>query len=76
MVLQFLPLKKTVNAKMGVFVLEIVFMKLVWYLLTVTIVVLLSQLNVLIMSAFTLAVILTRLSFVQQFELQYAQRLL
>lgn len=51
-------------------------MKFVWYLLTVTIVVLLSQLNVLVMSAFTLAVILTRLSFVQQFELQYAQRLL
>lgn len=51
-------------------------MKFIWYLLTVTIVVLLSQLNVLVMSAFTLAVILTRLSFVQQFELQYAQRLL
>lgn len=64
------------NAKLGVFVLEIVFMKLVWYLLTVTIVIVLSELNVLIMSAFTLAVILTRLSFVQQFELQYAQRLL
>lgn len=76
MVLHFLPLKKTVNDKMGVFVLEIVFMKFFWYLLTVTIVVLLSQLNVLVMSAFTLAVILTRLSFVQQFELQYAQRLL
>lgn len=76
MVLHFLPLKKTVNDKMGVFVLEIVFMKFVWYLLTVTIVVLLSQLNVLVVSAFTLAVILTRLSFVQQFELQYAQRLL